>query len=141
MHKKCSKCKKEKPLSEFYPDKHQKDKRHNRCKQCAKDWYMQRRAKVLLWNKHTECGVCGKSLTFEEKIHFHHLDPSTKKFEIWEAYSNDHHSDEEIKAELSKTIPLHHWCHFLVEACIKLLPLSLDTLVRAQEIATSSNTD
>lgn len=39
----CSKCKQEKDLSEFYRDKRAKNGLHCQCKQCMKEWFVQRR--------------------------------------------------------------------------------------------------
>ena len=39
--KKCSKCKQEKPFTEFYKGKHKPDGYQNECKTCGKERYKQ----------------------------------------------------------------------------------------------------
>ena len=50
--KKCSKCKTEKPLDDFYPDKRYSDGRQSYCKGCLSNYRDARRAKARKQNDH-----------------------------------------------------------------------------------------
>ena len=93
-----------------------------RCKKCR----MQR---VIEWRRRTKlrliaeaggcCQICGYD-RYSGALHFHHLDPASKKFAI---SRNGHtRSIDKVRAEVAKCVLLCSNCHAEVEAGIATLP-------------------
>lgn len=83
----------------------------DRCKKCAVDAVTKRRKKVkqmALDYKGRKCEICGYD-KYEGALHFHHLDPTIKKFSI--GYKGHTNSWEKVKLELDKCILLCANCH------------------------------
>jgi hypothetical protein len=137
MGKVCSKCKIEKDESEFGKNSRMKDGLHYVCKECkhkqdnawvakhneehkqrARNWrknnpdkireQYQKRKEYLLSLK-TPCIKCGESRP--TVIEFHHIDPSTKLFNLAYTVSNGSKPREIIEAELKKCVCLCANCH------------------------------
>jgi recombination endonuclease VII len=54
--KTCSKCRHEKPMSEFSEDRRRKDGKQRICRQCGRDWYHEKSPE---WKKsHARAAVC-----------------------------------------------------------------------------------
>ena len=117
-HKTCSICKKDKLLSDFYKEKHGKFGVKPYCKICYENKPYRdaptrrgfaRNLKVNFLNYlGGQCIKCGYNQC-PEAIDFHHLDPSTKKFEIGKRRKTL--DNEDIKIELQKCAPLCRNCH------------------------------
>lgn len=50
------------------------------------------------------CADCGS----HERLHFHHLDPSTKRYEVTVMTT---HGDRSVHAEIAKCVVVCHTCH------------------------------
>ena len=128
MTKICSKCKRELPLDRFVKNKNTHDGLAYHCKDCAHEWYMKRRPKLVrvhiddrkaydktrndrgrefLFSLKTPCAKCGE--TRPHVLQFHHIDPSTKTATICaiKKYPSD-----VIIAEVEKCVCLCANCHF-----------------------------
>ncbi len=127
--KNCNRCKTEKPLSEFYKDSRRKDGKQTSCISCQKAKSKERREAGLMdkykgrytsdnGRKHYSkkrayiCGLrkpCINCGAFDPAfIDFHHIDPSTKSFNL----ANGHkHSFEAIAEEAKKCCCLCANCH------------------------------
>lgn len=125
-NKTCSKCKGNKPLSEFRKDKTRSDGYSYTCKSCSssrhKELYHKKyhiKAKIRTKKRHEEirqllneyvkdksCVNCGESdpVVFE----FHHKNPKEKEFEIGSALNRKR---ENVLKELAKCIILCANCH------------------------------
>lgn len=68
------------------------------------------------------CSKCGFS-NGKRSLAFHHMDPSTKLFELTPR-NMDSHSWEIVLAESAKCILLCHNCHFILHEDLKLEPVS-----------------
>ena len=137
MGKICSKCKIEKDESAFGKNKRTKDGLHYVCKECkhemdnnwiarhseehrqrAKAWrknnpekmveYYQQR-KEFLTSLKKPCVKCGESRP--TVIEFHHIDPSTKLFNISYVASNGAKPKQAIYDEIKKCVCLCANCH------------------------------
>ena len=108
----CSKCKQEKPLSEFHRHNRRKETHYSQCKQCKAEYKQKNKDKLLVrqkerrandktlptkqkaWNKiyyalrigkidkPDNCSICGK-LVGKDKIQGHHDDYSNPFDIIW----------------------------------------------------------
>lgn len=130
MEKRCNKCKRVLPIELFYMDTHSKDGHRNTCKDCqcqlTKDYRVRNLAKVMAYqktyrelnrkrqeqerkakyNEHKlPCAKCGETRPWV--IQFHHIDPSTKLFNITEGGSCNRNIVEEVK----KCVCLCSNCH------------------------------
>lgn len=119
----CSKCKQRKPLSQFGKRNDRKRGYKYYCKQCEQEMYYKDKAKDILeqskqlklkYAKYLggKCQRCEIPITEDNYVifDFHHLDPSTKEFNI----SSIHFTDEDkIKSEVDKCILLCSNCHRL----------------------------
>lgn len=130
MDKKCSKCGEVKPIEMFHNDKNGRDGHKNYCKSCQSEMSKQHRARNLeritvyqakyrAENRErqekerkdkynalkTPCVKCGETRTWV--IQFHHIDPSTKSFNITEGGSKN----KDIASEVKKCVCLCSNCH------------------------------
>lgn len=114
----CSKCKSEKSLSEFYPQKSHKDGVMSMCKECFNKlctdrWIRRKKHYIELLGG--ECEHCHIKLndTNYAIFDFHHKDPNTKEYS-WTKLRL--FSDSRIRKELSKCQLLCANCHRLVHS-------------------------
>ena len=114
----CSKCKSEKPLSEFYPQKNHKDGVMSMCKECFNKlctdrWIRRKKHYIELLGG--ECEHCHIKLndTNYAIFDFHHKDSNTKEYS-WTKLRL--FSDSRIRKELSKCQLLCANCHRLVHS-------------------------
>lgn len=130
MEKQCNTCGKTLPIDQFYKDKSAKDGYKNTCRECQCNFaksYRQRnlerikayqveyrkknrkRQEIERKQKYNElkqpCVKCGESRLY--LIQFHHIDPSTKLFNITEGGSKNRNIKEEVK----KCVCLCSNCH------------------------------
>ena len=137
--KRCSKCKQEKELTEFYKLKRSGDGLQSQCKQCANGYYkaegtMEKykvRVKKQQQGKRewlTEYKLTVKCQACDESdpccIDFHHLDPTTKEFAISNMMA---YSAERIEQEIAKCVPLCRNCHSKVHAGVIPCPASVES--------------
>jgi hypothetical protein len=123
----CSKCKEEKPLSDFCKNSSSKDGYRANCKSCSrnqvklhynnnKEKYLSRnlksreirRLRVDELKKSKYCIICGESRNY--CLDFHHIDPKTKESSISEMIRHEC-SDEKLRAEIAKCVVLCGNCH------------------------------
>lgn len=108
--KKCSKCGKELPLTEYYSRGN--GKLRSECKQChrnyVKDKYNERKEMVSDIKANQGCAKCGEKR--EYMLDFHHKDPSIKDGNIARITSN-YNKMETIQQEIDKCIVLCANCH------------------------------
>lgn len=130
--KKCSRCGKLKPISEFHKDNSSKDGLKCYCKECARNYYLQNKQdrfkyskrwkeenqdKVKQYDKKVKdrrreflkslkkpCEKCGEERWYV--IDFHHVDPATKEIQI-----SSQKSIGAMKKEVDKCICLCRNCH------------------------------
>lgn len=107
----CSKCGIEKPITEFY--KHGRNSKGEQtyrsdCKKCQHLYDANRYAVRHTFEdaQRTKCAKCGE--TRKELLHFHHIDPTQKKFTIGKTRN---YSLEKIQEEINKCIVLCASCH------------------------------
>lgn len=119
----CTKCKQEKPISEFNKNKYKKDGLQSECKECHnklyKKYYYNNKDKFRDRSKRNRkeirdflnnikqkgCSICGE--TDIACLDFHHL--SDKKYNISELVNSENLN--KIKEELNKCIILCANCH------------------------------
>lgn len=115
--RKCSSCKEEKPLSEFFIKAHTKSGNPiycSVCKKCHCEGEKERyRAKVdLMDSMKTPCLKCGESRI--RCISYHHKNPKEKDFTIGQLRKS---SKQVIVSEIKKCVCLclncHHEFHYL----------------------------
>lgn len=121
--KKCSKCKEEKKLEEFYYNT-QKQGVSGYCKICTKshkkEHYKDNKSSYqeasLRWRKwlmdlkrSLSCEKCGYNKS-PAALDFHHLDPSLKKFSITNQ-GTAKRSSQEIEEEIKKCVVWCSNCH------------------------------
>lgn len=114
--KKCSNCKQEKPVSEFYAQPGHKYNVMSMCKKCFNQFCAERwRNKKIKYIKllGSECQNCGIKLTDTNFsiFDFHHIHPEEKEY-TWSKLRL--FSDSRIEQELSKCKLLCSNCHRLV---------------------------
>lgn len=130
MEKQCTKCGRTFDVEMFHKDKHSKDGHKNYCKLCQREMsksYRSRNLEHILnyqaeyrkknkkqqeinrKNKYnslkTSCVKCGENRPWV--IQFHHIDPSTKSFNITEGGSKN----RDIESEVKKCVCLCSNCH------------------------------
>ena len=141
--KQCVKCKLDKDLSEFPVQKRTKNgvysvKRRSECKHCYNEYMkdylkgnskhktrvkkgkIERRIFVKDLKLSTGCNLCGYNKC-ASSLHYHHLDPKDKEFEIGWAMQHQL-SEEKILVEISKCQLLCANCHGEIEEA-KNMPL------------------
>lgn len=108
--KKCTKCGKDLPLTEFYSRGN--GKYRSECKECHKAYvkgkYHERKQVINEIKQECKCQKCGE--TREYVLDFHHIDPSQKDFTISRMSANRNNM-EQIKQEIAKCIVLCANCH------------------------------
>lgn len=107
--KQCRTCQEVKPLSAFYT-RSDNGRPHAYCKLChskrsKQDMDTRRRKRnAFLAEKRDACSKCGSM----EMLHFHHVDPATKLFNLAHA---DKYRRDLLEAELAKCVVLCASCH------------------------------
>tara|TARA_R110002153_G_scaffold149734_1_gene301298 strand:- start:860 stop:1390 length:531 start_codon:yes stop_codon:yes gene_type:complete len=112
----CSKCKKDKPNSEFWKRNNRDYQFHSMCKDCnLKDKLSRQRTfkQECVDYKGGGCQCCGYNKC-NNALDFHHIDPKTKKFGI--AKQRRTKVTEEIKEELDKCALVCSNCHREIHA-------------------------
>lgn len=108
--KKCSKCGKELPLTEYYSRGN--GKLRSECKDCHKNYvkgkYKERKNIVNDIKISQKCAKCGENRAYV--LDFHHKDPSIKDSTIARLTSNSNKL-EDIQREIEKCIVLCSNCH------------------------------
>ena len=109
--KKCSKCGKELPLSEFHKngfDRNGNQKYRGYCKECANKKESERyyQKKEYIESFKNKCQKCGESRTY--MLDFHHKNKDDKDFTIGQLKKG---SFELIKKEIDKCTVLCANCH------------------------------
>ena len=108
--KKCSKCGKELPLTEYYSRGN--GKLRSECKDCHKSYvkgkYNERKNIVSDIKTSQKCAKCGESRSYV--LDFHHKNPSVKDGTIARMTSN-YNKIEDIQKEIDKCIVLCSNCH------------------------------
>ncbi len=122
----CSKCKEEKPVSEFTKNKAKKDGLSPQCRICksktAQKHYLKhtqkakdrgnksRKVKIKKWKDFKSVLSCERcEEDFSECLDFHHLDPKEKSFTISNAISRI--AWDTIMKEVEKCVVLCKNCH------------------------------
>lgn len=124
----CRVCKKEKSLNEFSINKSKKSGINDECKECQKEYFRNyykknkekhiksvskvtktRKNFVLKIKKESGCVKCGYNKN-PIALQFHHIDPSTKKFNISEQLTC---CIEKLKQEIDKCVILCANCHII----------------------------
>ncbi len=93
-----------------------------RCKRCRQDRVAQRRRKmkrILVAEAGGRCVICGYDGCVSA-LHFHHLDPSSKRFHL--SMQGVTRSLVAARAEMAKCVLLCANCHAEVEAGVVVLP-------------------
>ena len=125
--KSCTRCKEEKCLCEYFSDKRARDSKTSDCKRCKqatqkiwnsknreylKDYSREYHKKKRKWiedlKSNSGCLYCGES--FSPCLHFHHVDPTKKRFTIGTAVESKY-SRQDILEEIDKCIILCANCH------------------------------
>lgn len=137
--KRCSRCKQEKPVTEFQKDRSRKDGLQPRCRECQNavtlahsrrpevrermyarnreyypEWYAERRARMVSLKLTLSCVDCGwQPKTAEEvtRLEFDHIDPATKHTLKKRDAFRLNWRWERIEAELAKCEPRCKECH------------------------------
>lgn len=73
-----------------------------------------------------KCQICGYD-KYQGALHFHHVDPTQKKFGISDATARKKYPEEEVQAELKKCVLVCANCHAEIHA--NLIQLQLPTVV------------
>lgn len=110
----CSKCKHDKPLSEFHKRPDRKDKPQSYCKKCFSIYCMERwldKKKTAVEYKGGKCVDC-KGVFDYYLYDFHHLDRTTKEYE-WSRLRL--FGWNRMKKELDKCVLLCCMCHRIRE--------------------------
>ena len=109
----CSKCKDEKPISEFYKQS-DRSSRQSYCKKCFNSYCTLRWIKIkinAINYKGGKCVDCDRKLSNENPYYlfdFHHVDPTTKDCD-WRKLRM--RNWEKIKKELDKCVCVCTICH------------------------------
>lgn len=120
----CTKCEKQKPVSEFGKNKSKKDGLQSYCKECVKiykrkhyedntDYYKEKaktyrkkgREELNEFKSTLKCAICGESRWWV--LDFHHENPKEKEYTISSMVS----APLKLKEELEKCIPVCSNCH------------------------------
>lgn len=137
MTKVCGRCKTEKDITEFGVDKRNKDGLNRVCKVCkreldkeyndrhkdqrreaSKQWAKNNpdkiveqtcRRKDFLWSLKQPCIKCGEDRP--SVIEFHHIDPTTKLFNISRVTYNGARTKRDVIEEVKKCVCLCANCH------------------------------
>lgn len=116
----CSKCKQEKPLSDFHKDRLRKCGYRCQCKDCIKKWQKENRIKLhsyLRQNRRSfkqkyvdykggKCSICGYNKC-TSALEFHHINPQEKEL----SFRNTIRDWVKAKKELDKCICVCANCH------------------------------
>jgi hypothetical protein len=97
-----------------------------RCPKCSMERvaaYRRRVKEILVEEAGGRCRVCGYDL-YVGALHFHHLDPSTKRFQVSHAGTTG--SLQAMREEARKCVLLCANCHAEVEAGLVLLASPAD---------------
>ncbi len=124
--KKCCICKEVKPLTEFQKNRSKKDGLQSECKKCKskfkpnrdtirrrKNKYKKNYYEHILKIKGSCCCDCGHKFDYDTDrglYHFHHIDPTTKQYNISHMVRSGLSVDR-IKKELEKCVLLCKPCH------------------------------
>jgi hypothetical protein len=114
--KKCTICKIEKDLDEFFKNPKTKDNRQSACKNCEtseKKKRLRQRKVELVANCGGCCSLCGYSRSINA-LEFHHLIPKEKSYEISDGIKNGL-SLQQLMLEVSKCILVCANCHREIE--------------------------
>lgn len=127
MHKVCTICKEDKPISDYHPNKHCKFGVVGTCKLCSKirttKWYSENRTRrqevantrnrdrksdavEMFGNKCHDCGQSYPQCVYQ----FHHLDPTKKDVNPSKALSR---GVDKMLEELKKCVMLCANCHMI----------------------------
>ena len=110
--KKCTKCGKELPLTEFNWRDKTKGTRRSECKYChsqyMKDKYAQKQKEIQDLKSQYRCAKCGENRGYV--LDFHHIDPSIKEKSVSRMISNNYKTDK-VYDEIEKCICLCSNCH------------------------------
>lgn len=111
MLKKCSKCGRELPFSEFHKNGFDRDgnqKYRGYCKDCANKRERERyqEKKAFLDTQRTCCAKCGDTRSYV--LDFHHKDPDKKDFTIGALKKGSY---EVLQQEIDKCVVLCANCH------------------------------
>lgn len=93
-----------------------------RCRKCGSDSvtrYRQKVKRTLVAEAGGACAICGYAACLAA-LHFHHVDPATKRFGL--GLAGIARSIETVRAEAEKCVLLCANCHAEVEAGISILP-------------------
>lgn len=115
----CSKCKRTLPDTEFYKSKQTKRGLSCWCKECSRKSAKKKSAEAVKEHSYnmkkkyysfvdslkTPCAKCGNTVPYV--LDFHHIDPSTKLFELTRQYQTKQAATEEAK----KCVCLCRNCH------------------------------
>ena len=108
-------------MSEFFLE----GRGYYRCTRCRQEAVVRRRRKVkalLVAESGGKCQVCGYD-RYVGALHFHHLDPSEKRFQL--SFAGMTRSLEAMRTEARKCVLLCSNCHAEVEAELLSLPSAL----------------
>jgi uncharacterized protein YxeA len=124
--KKCNRCGKTKPLTDFHKNPTKSDGVQSMCKDCRRSYHKEHyeknkesykrnlkekrdiaRSFILNYKKISKCSKCGEDRHYT--LDFHHKDKN-KEFSIADSVSNGK-SIESIKKEIDKCIILCSNCH------------------------------
>lgn len=111
----CSKCSKEKDLGCFSFKNESLNTHHKYCKECHKVNVFKVKRILRAFKVKHGCQICGYN-TCHWSLHFHHIEPADKLFEI-SMYNRIHSSKitEELHNELRKCLILCCNCHMEVD--------------------------
>jgi len=110
--KKCSKCGKILPITDFNWRDKKNGKRRADCKYChsqyMKDAYAKKQKEIQTLKAQYKCAKCGDDRGYV--LDFHHIDPSKKDVEVSRMISNNYKLDK-VYSEIEKCICLCANCH------------------------------
>lgn len=110
--KKCSKCGRELPVTEYYSRGGGGGRLRSECKECHKSYvkekYQERKSMIGEIKTSTGCAKCGERRPYV--LDFHHKDPSVKDTDIARMTSN-RNKIEDIQKEIDKCVVLCANCH------------------------------
>lgn len=108
----CAKCKKSLTKNEFDKDSSRKDNLSRICKDCRRNYYLERHLKYKIWFKEyrqrLKCKECNEKRWYV--LDFHHKDSSNKEMSICRMV-NSHFSIDRILKEMKKCKILCANCH------------------------------